>query len=123
MDRIKDKTALDLLDKLLVLDPSKRYTAESALVHDYFYVPNEIQKFDPSILPRYKSSFELNMRRRGIRKRPPAPPVGGLPEETQTSNNTKRRFVSQGPASHWTKNVPTKSSMSESVSRTKTVHN
>lgn len=32
-----DPLAADLLDKLLVLDPSKRLTALEALEHDYFY--------------------------------------------------------------------------------------
>nr|CDS18483.1 cyclin dependent kinase 9 [Echinococcus granulosus] len=40
-ERLKDKvsspTAIDLIDKLLVIDPSKRFTADQALSHDYFY--------------------------------------------------------------------------------------
>jgi cyclin-dependent kinase 9 len=34
---VKDPFACDLLDKLLVLDPSKRYDSHSALDHDFFW--------------------------------------------------------------------------------------
>ncbi|KAJ9596499.1 hypothetical protein L9F63_012482, partial [Diploptera punctata] len=34
---VKDPFACDLLDKLLVLDPSKRYDSDSALNHDFFW--------------------------------------------------------------------------------------
>ncbi|XP_023723129.1 cyclin-dependent kinase 9 [Cryptotermes secundus] len=34
---VKDPYACDLLDKLLVLDPSKRYDSDSALNHDFFW--------------------------------------------------------------------------------------
>jgi cyclin-dependent kinase 9 len=34
---VRDPHACDLLDKLLVLDPRKRYGAVSALKHDFFH--------------------------------------------------------------------------------------
>lgn len=36
-DKVDSSSAVDLIDKLLVIDPSKRLTAEEALSHDYFY--------------------------------------------------------------------------------------
>ncbi|CAG5090086.1 Similar to cdk9-a: Cyclin-dependent kinase 9-A (Xenopus laevis) [Cotesia congregata] len=42
-----DAFACDLLEKLLVLDPSKRYDADSALDHDFFYtdpLPSDLGK-------------------------------------------------------------------------------
>lgn len=34
---VKDPYACDLLDKLLILDPSKRLDADAALNHDFFW--------------------------------------------------------------------------------------
>ena len=41
---IKDAYALDLLDRLLALDPAKRINSDEALSHDFFWVePEPIQ--------------------------------------------------------------------------------
>lgn len=34
---VKDPYACDLLDKLLILDPGKRFDSDSALNHDFFW--------------------------------------------------------------------------------------
>mmetsp|Transcript_6291 Transcript_6291/g.20033 ORF Transcript_6291/g.20033 Transcript_6291/m.20033 type:complete len:746 (+) Transcript_6291:165-2402(+) len=45
-----DPLALDLLDKMLALDPAKRITAEAALDHEYFWT-DPLPPDDPSELP------------------------------------------------------------------------
>lgn len=49
--KISSHSAIDLIDKLLVLDPSKRLTADDALSHDYFYEdppPGDLRSFSRS---------------------------------------------------------------------------
>jgi len=53
--------AVDLLKKLLTLDPKKRITAKEALTHDYFWTPP--QPALPENLPKYPSSHELDARK------------------------------------------------------------
>ncbi|KAI9315011.1 kinase-like domain-containing protein [Dichotomocladium elegans] len=62
-----DPLAVDLLDKLLVLDHTKRMTALEALEHDYFYTsPGPA---NPADLPKYEPSHEYDRRRaRNLKK-------------------------------------------------------
>lgn len=56
-----DALAGDLMDRLLVLDPTKRLTALEALEHDYFYtIPLPA---DPTDLPKYEASHEFDRRK------------------------------------------------------------
>ncbi|XP_034934348.1 cyclin-dependent kinase 9-like [Chelonus insularis] len=53
---IKDSLACDLLDKLLLIDPSKRYNADAALNHNFFWtdpMPSDLSK----MLAQYKQSM------------------------------------------------------------------
>ncbi|GFY37708.1 cyclin-dependent kinase 9 [Trichonephila inaurata madagascariensis] len=55
---VKCPFALDLLDKLLTLDPSKRIDSDSALNHDFFWsdpLPSELTKM---LSPHTQSMFE-----------------------------------------------------------------
>ena len=72
---IKDQHGLDLLDKLLTLDPKKRIDSDEALDHDFFWtdpMPTDLKldKFD-------KSMFEYTAQtyKRAQNFRPPAKPV------------------------------------------------
>lgn len=54
--------ALDLVDRLLTLDPSKRISASEALDSDYFWT--EPFPPDPSTLPKYPPSHEFQAKKR-----------------------------------------------------------
>mmetsp|Transcript_45437 Transcript_45437/g.106247 ORF Transcript_45437/g.106247 Transcript_45437/m.106247 type:complete len:422 (-) Transcript_45437:213-1478(-) len=59
---VPDPAALDLLDKLLTLNPRERITCAGALDHDYFRL--EPRAAQPHELPQYKSSHEFNRKKR-----------------------------------------------------------
>lgn len=70
----------DLIDKLLVLDPRKRLTAEGALAHKWFDV--EPLPADPGALPQYPDSKEANKGQQGVAATgaaAPAPAGVGIP--------------------------------------------
>ncbi|QIW99016.1 hypothetical protein AMS68_004534 [Peltaster fructicola] len=71
------KTGLELLKKMLCLDWRKRVNAIDALAHPYFTTAP--LPADPSQLPTYKDSHELDSRKRGHNKERalPAAPAGG----------------------------------------------
>lgn len=74
---VKCQNALDLLDKLLVLDPSKRLDSDSALNHDFFWtdpMPGDLGK---KLSAFTNSMFEFNIpRRRTIQQGIPQPQGG-----------------------------------------------
>ncbi|GAB1526839.1 serine/threonine protein kinase, CMGC, CDC2/CDK sub [Rhizoctonia solani] len=59
-----DEFGVDLVEKLLVLNPAKRLTAFEALDHDWFW--NEPLCCDPASLPKYVSSHEYDKRKHKV---------------------------------------------------------
>lgn len=62
-----DSHALELLDKMLCLDPSKRISAQEALVAEYFFV--DPRPCDPRSLPKYESSHEFQTKKKRQQQR------------------------------------------------------
>lgn len=83
---VKDAYACDLLDKLLLLDPVKRYDSDSALNHDFFWtdpMPCDLSKM---LAQHTQSMFEyLAPPRRSGHLRHPHHPVTGGPSKPSTS--------------------------------------
>ncbi|GAA0142271.1 non-receptor serine/threonine protein kinase [Lithospermum erythrorhizon] len=62
-----DRHAIDLLDKMLTLDPSQRITAKDALDAEYFWT--DPLPCDPRSLPKYESSHEFQTKKKRQQQR------------------------------------------------------
>ncbi|XP_042022664.1 cyclin-dependent kinase C-1-like isoform X2 [Salvia splendens] len=62
-----DRHALDLLEKMLVLDPAQRISAKDALDSEYFW--NDPLPCDPKSLPKYESSHEFQTKKKRQQQR------------------------------------------------------
>ncbi|XP_027925880.1 protein IMPAIRED IN BABA-INDUCED STERILITY 1-like isoform X2 [Vigna unguiculata] len=79
-------TAVKLLETLLSIDPSKRGTASSALKSEYF--STKPYACDPSVMPKYPPSKEMDARNREEASRKK---MLGKGRETVTSKRNNRR--------------------------------
>ncbi|EST09220.1 Protein kinase domain protein [Kalmanozyma brasiliensis GHG001] len=66
----------DLIDKLLVLDPRKRLTAQEALEHEWFWT--KPYPADRGSLPKYEHSKEIDRGRREWRPAPAVAPAAAV---------------------------------------------
>ncbi|KAL4557526.1 hypothetical protein LXL04_035707 [Taraxacum kok-saghyz] len=62
-----DRNALELLEKMLTLDPSQRISAKDALDAEYFWV--DPLPCDPKSLPKYESSHEFQTKKKRQQQR------------------------------------------------------
>lgn len=62
-----DRDALDLLEKMLTLDPSQRISAKDALDAEYFW--NDPLPGDPKSLPKYEASHEFQTKQKRQQQR------------------------------------------------------
>ncbi|KAL8134008.1 cyclin-dependent kinase C-1-like [Apium graveolens] len=67
MFRHFDRHALDLLDKMLTLDPAQRISAKDALDAEYFWT--DPLPCDPKSLPKYESSHEFQTKKKRQQQR------------------------------------------------------
>eukprot|EP00887_Chlorella_sp_A99_P000009 scaffold16.g9.t1 len=59
---VTDLLALDLLERMLCLDPAKRINARDAAMHQWFYT--HPLPMTPEEMPQYQPSHEMNMKKR-----------------------------------------------------------
>lgn len=84
---ISEPLALELIEKLLTLDPKQRIDADAAVSSDFFYCGPPVLDLKP-LLSKYPSMFELKSVPQTLnqqaqqRNRPPRPNAPNLPSET-----------------------------------------
>ncbi|KAL5705253.1 [pyruvate dehydrogenase (acetyl-transferring)] kinase [Ranunculus cassubicifolius] len=117
-----DRHALELLEKMLTLDPSQRISAKDALDAEYFW--NDPLPCDPKSLPKYESSHEFQTKKKRQQQRqqeeaakrqkiqhpqqharlPPIQQTGLRPGQSQPLHNTQPPpVIAGGPGHHYGK--------------------
>ncbi|XP_071914674.1 protein IMPAIRED IN BABA-INDUCED STERILITY 1-like [Coffea arabica] len=96
------KTAVNLIETLLSMDPQKRGTASAALESEYFNT--KPYACDPSSMPKYPPNKEIDAKFREEAKRKK---VGSTVRASGASRNTRRGRKSAQEPSNFFKVVPT----------------
>ena len=78
--------ALDLLDKLLTLDPSQRLNADDALNHDFFWTDPMPQDLSRTLSQQSNSMFELHAMARRRPANPSAPSTSSAAGPSRSVN-------------------------------------
>lgn len=82
---VKDAHAIDLLDRLLTLDPSRRLDADMALNHDFFWTEPEVIDLAKMLSQHNTSMFEYHV--------PPRRPGQPMPQQRQMRpHNSDQHF-------------------------------
>lgn len=110
-----DRHALELLERMLTLDPSQRISAKDALDAEYFW--NDPLPCDPKSLPKYESSHEFQTKKKRQQQRqheemakrqkvqhpqphtriPPVQQTGGPHAQIRPGGPSNPQMVSGGP--------------------------
>ncbi|KAJ6814679.1 cyclin-dependent kinase C-2 [Iris pallida] len=122
-----DRHALELLERMLTLDPSQRISAKDALDAEYFW--NDPLPCDPKSLPKYEASHEFQTKKKRQQQRqheemakrqklqhpqpharlPPIQQTGGQPHPqirpgpSQPIHNPQPQMAAGGPGHHYGK--------------------
>lgn len=83
---VKDNGALDLLDKLLIVDPSKRIDADLALNHDFFWSDPMPESFQKTLSYHTSSMFEYLSQPRRRAQMPNQMPIQGYSRSHAKAN-------------------------------------
>lgn len=86
--------AVDLVSKMLTLDPCKRLKAGDALDHDWFW--SDPMPCDPAMMPRYASSHEYLTKKRRQEAKAEAQPEAKRPHHDSSYSSNNARPASGG---------------------------
>ncbi|XP_033224069.1 cyclin-dependent kinase 9-like [Belonocnema kinseyi] len=90
-EHVNDELACDLMDKLFILDPSRRIDSDAALEHEFFWVDPMPCELGPMLAKHGQSMFEYLAPRRRSHLRNPLQVNGGS-SKPSTSSVTENEY-------------------------------